>query len=132
MIREMTESALPAVKALMQSIPGFWHEAWDDGTLSRALASAGDLALVYEEGGRIVGMVFCHNVGFRAYLSELAVAEEMRGRGIAGKLLARVEEILRERRCEMIIADVWHSAESFYRELGWTEPDVTLLRKGLP
>ncbi|MCX6377565.1 MAG: GNAT family N-acetyltransferase [Armatimonadetes bacterium] len=131
MIREMTEGDLPAVKALMQSIPGFWHEAWNDGTLSRALASAGDLALVYEEDGRIGGMVFCHDVGFRAYLSELAVAEEMRGMGIARKLLARVEEILRERGCEMIIADVWRSAESFYRELGWTQPDVTLLRKGL-
>jgi ribosomal protein S18 acetylase RimI-like enzyme len=127
----MTESDLPAAKALMQSIPGFWHEVWDDETLSKALASAGDLALVYEEDGRIVGMVFCHDVGFRAYLSELAVAEEMRGRGIARKLLTRVEEILRERGCETIIADVWHTAESFYRGLGWTQPDVTLLRKGL-
>lgn len=131
MVREMTESDMPAVKALMQSIPGFWHEAWNDGTLSKALASAGGLALVHEEDGRIVGIVFCHDLGFRAYLSELAVAEEMRGRGIARKLLARVEEILRERGCEMIIADVWHSAESFYREVGWTQPDVTLLRKGL-
>ena len=131
MIRNMMPDDLAAVKALMQSIPGFWHEEWTDPTLERALAHAGELAQIYEADGAIAGVLFCHDFGFRAYLSELAVAENMRGRGIAKSLLDRVENILRARGCKLIIADVWHSAEEFYRKLGWTEPDVTLLRKEL-
>ena len=131
MIRGMTRDDLACVKALMQSIPGFWHDAWNDGTPAKALASAGDLAFVYETDGEIVGFIFAHDLGFRAYLSELAVAEKARGEGVGRALLEHVEQILRERGCELIVADVWKSAEAFYRGLGWTQPDVILLRKGL-
>ena len=131
MIREMRDDDLPAVKALMQSIPGFWRDAWTDEMLIKARSSAGDLALVAEDGGRIVGFVFCHDFGFRAYLSELAVAQNMRGQGIGKALLGQVEDTLHTRGCELIIADVWHSGAEFYRRLGWTQPDVTLLRKTL-
>ena len=57
--------------------------------------------------------MFCYDLGFRAYLGELAVADNVRGRGIGSCLLEHVERILRGRRCELIISDVWKSAESF-------------------
>jgi len=131
MIRKTAEEDLPSIKALMQSIPGFWHEAWTDEALEKALAAAGDMALVYEADGQIVGFTFCHDLGFRAYVSELAVADDMRGRGIGKQLLEEVERILKERGCELIIVDAWKSALPFYKALGWTEPDVVLLRKQL-
>ena len=128
-IRNMLRVDLPTVKLLMQSIPGFWHEGWDDMTLDSALAASGDLAFVYEIEGRVVGIALAHDLGFRAYLSELAVAEEMHGQGIGMRLLEHIEEILRKRGRAVIISDVWRSAEQFYRNLGWSEPDVKLLRK---
>lgn len=129
MIRRMRKEDLSSVKLLMQSIPDLWHEAWNDETLERAFSASADLSLVCEIEGQVVAFVFCYDLGFRAYLGELAVSEKMRGRGIGMELLQHIEHLLRERGCELIISDVWRSAEPFYRKLGWLEPQATLLRK---
>jgi GNAT superfamily N-acetyltransferase len=55
----------------------------------------------------------------------------MRNRGIGKKLLQNVEDVLKKQGCELIIADIWKSAEPFYRKLGWEEPQAVLLRKRL-
>ena len=127
----MTHDDLPKVKSLMQSLPGLWHDVWDDENLESAFDSAGDLALVYENDGRIAGFVLCHDVGFRAYLSTLAVAEDMQKQGIGSGLLHRAESILKKRGRELIISDVWIDAESFYKKQGWARPQSILLRKWL-
>ncbi len=36
MIRKMRKQDLVSIKSLMQSIPNFWHEVWDDEILERA------------------------------------------------------------------------------------------------
>lgn len=131
MIRRMKKGDLPSVKSLMQSIPNFWHKAWDDKILERALSASGDLGLVYEVTGRVVAFAFCYDLGFRAYLGEFAVAEDTRRRGIGKELLSHAEAILKERGCELVISDVWKSAEPFYRKLGWQPPHAVLLRKRL-
>ena len=127
----MRKQDLTSVRSLMQSIPNFWHGVWDDKVLERAYSASGDLAFVYELDGKVVAFVFCYDLGFRAYLGESAVAENLRGRGIGRCLLEHVERILRDRRCELIISDVWKSAESFYRKLGWKESEAVFLRKRL-
>jgi len=43
----------------------------------------------------------------------------------------QVEQELTERNCAVLISDVWKNAEGFYRALGWTSPDVVLLRQRL-
>jgi GNAT superfamily N-acetyltransferase len=113
----------------MQSVPGFWQPHWSDSTV--ALAVAGGLAFVFEEDSRILGFVGAHDLGFRAYLSELVVALERRRLGIGGALLGRVEQALFERGQTTLIADVWRDAIPFYRALGWEAPEATLLRKRL-
>src|SRR5262245_21285927 len=95
------------------------------------IESAGELALVWEEGDAIAGFVCTHDFGFRAYLSELIVARSARGRGIGRRLVERVQAELARRGRRVLIADVWHSAEPFYRSLGWQPPDVVLLRRAL-
>jgi ribosomal protein S18 acetylase RimI-like enzyme len=122
---------LPFVKSLMQSIPHFWHEVWTDETLERSFGASEDLAFVYELDHRIAGCIFGYDLGFRAYVGGLAVSEGVRSRGIGKDLLQYLENVLKERRCELIIADVWKSAEPFYRKLGWGEPRAVLLRKRL-
>ncbi len=131
MIRQMTIEDLPSVKSLMQSVPHFWHDCWTEQTLHRALSASSDLAVVYELDGQLVGSLFCYDLGFRAYLGEFAVSEEKRGQGIGKQMLGHVEGILRERGCELVISDVWKSAEAYYRKEGWKEPQAVLLVKRL-
>jgi GNAT superfamily N-acetyltransferase len=64
-------------------------------------------------------------------LSELVIAEHAQKRGIGTQLVRHVEAQLRTRGCSVLIADVWKDARPFYESLGWTPPDVLLLRKRL-
>jgi GNAT superfamily N-acetyltransferase len=116
----------------MEAEPGFWQNHWSDATIEKAIAAAEGLALIWEEDAQIKGFVCAHDLGFRAYLSELIVASNARGRGVAGALLKHVETQLGRRGIRTLIADVWHGAEPFYLELGWEPPDVVLLRRRLP
>ena len=131
MIRIATESDIPSIRLLIESVPGFWHEDWRDDVLERAIRAAGGLAFVWDEGEGATGFVCAHDVGFLGYLSLLVVAEEVRGRGIGKQLVRRVERGLAARGCASLISDVWKDAEGFYRALGWTSPDVVLLRQRL-
>jgi len=115
----------------MEAEPGFWQAGWSDATLARAIESAGDLALVWEDNRSIAGFVCAHDLGFRAYLSELIVAPEARGQAIGKLLVEHVQAELIRRGRRILIADVWRSAEPFYRSLGWEPPDVVLLRRTL-
>ena len=81
------------------------------------------------EGAELLGFVCGHDLGFRAYLSELVVAAPGRGRGAGKQLVARLEAELAARGCGTLVADVWKDARGFYESLGWSPPDVVLLRK---
>ena len=131
MIRIATESDIPSIRLLIESVPGFWHEDWRDDVLERGIRAADGLAFVWDEGEETTGFVCAHDVGFLGYLSLLVVAEEVRGRGIGRQLVRRVERGLAARGCASLISDVWKDAEGFYRALGWTSPDVVLLGQRL-
>lgn len=131
MIREASRDDVAAIRSLIQSIPGLWDDEWRESVLEQALRSSSGLALVAEQDGEIVGFVCAHDVGFRGYLSELAVGESARHRGVGTELVRAVESALAGRGCTVLISDVWRDAEGFYRRLGWSEPDVVLLRKRL-
>jgi ribosomal protein S18 acetylase RimI-like enzyme len=130
-IREARGEDLPAIRRLMEAEPGFWQRDWSDATLAKGIETAGDLALVWEDDSTIAGFVCAHDLGFRAYLSELIVAQGARGRGIGRNLVERIQAELARRGRRILIADVWHDAEPFYRSLGWEPPDVVLLRRKL-
>src|SRR5262245_32675155 len=115
----------------MEAEPGFWQDDWSDATLAKGVETAGDLALVWADDTVVIGFVCAHDLGFRAYLSELIVAQRARGRGIGKQLIERVLDLLALRGCRVVIADVWRAAEPFYRSLGWEPPDVTFLRRNL-
>jgi len=131
MIRIATESDIPHIRLLMTSVPEFWHQDWRDDVLERGIRAADGLAFVWDEGEGIKGFVCAHDVGFLGYLSILVVAGEVRRRGIGRQLVRRVERELAARGCSTLISDVRKDAEGFYRALGWTSPDVVLLRQRL-
>lgn len=131
MIRLATKTDTPHIRQLMQSVPGFWHKEWRQDVLERGLAAAKGLAFVWEEASEIVGFVCAHDVGFLGYLSALVVSKKARGRNVGKELVQQVEQVLAARGCAVVISDVWKDAEGFYRRLGWTPPDVILMRKSL-
>jgi predicted N-acetyltransferase YhbS len=131
MIRQATPNDLPEIQVLMEAEPGFWQANWPADVLARGLDAAAGLAFVFVEQGDILGFVCGHDLGFRAYLSELIVARSHRGEGIGAQLLRRLESELTARGCRVVVSDAWKDAEPFYRKMGWTRPDVVLVRKQL-
>lgn len=131
MIQQATYQHIPAIRTLMQSVPGFWDASWRPDVLERGIEAARGLAFVYEQRADMVGFVCAHDLGFRAYLSELIVAASAQSQGIGTQLVQRVEAELVVRGCAVLIADVWRDAERFYRALGWEPPPVVLLRRKL-
>ena len=132
MIKQATSQHVLAICSLIQSVSGFWDDSWRLDVIERGIEAARGLAFVYEENSSVIGFVCAHDLGFRAYLSELVVAGGARSQGIGTQLVRRVEAELVARGCAVLIADVWRDAERFYRALGWEPPPVVLLRKKLP
>ncbi len=131
MIRGAAIEDVSAIRRLMESEPEFWQDHWSDATIADAIEAAGDLALVWDDTARIVGFACAHDLGFRGYLSELIVHPEVRRRGIGRSLVERIQAELARRGRRVPIVDAWSDAEPFYRSLGWTPPDVVLLRRAL-
>lgn len=87
-------------------------------------------ALVAEQDGRIVG--FCdllfvprlNFIGPQAWIPDLVVAEDDRGRGVGAALLARAERVSRDRGCWSIFLSSanWRTrSHAFYRRAGWDQ-----------
>ena len=131
MIRRAGPEDIPQIQALMRSVAGFWDENWRPDVLERTLSSADTIALVHQENDTIDGFICGHDVGFRAYLSELIVSPASQGRNVGSQLVCELERRLAERGCSVLIADVWRDAEQFFRSRGWRSPSVVLLRKRL-
>lgn len=130
-IRPATADDAAAVRALLQSVAGAWQANWRDDAVDRAIASAAGLAFVAQGDDVIVGFACAHDIGFRAYLSELAVAESDQRTGIGTRLLRAIDDALAARGCAILVADVYPPAAKFYRKLGWSEPDAVLMRKSV-
>jgi predicted N-acetyltransferase YhbS len=129
MVRDASAGDISNIRSLMQAEPGFWQPWWRESTVADAIASANGLAFVWEENAEILGFVCAHDLGFRAYLSELVVGRGARHRGIGTCLVQAVEQALRRKDRRVLIADIWRDAEPFYRSLGWEPPDALLLRQ---
>jgi ribosomal protein S18 acetylase RimI-like enzyme len=118
-----------AIKQLLCSLPGVWQKEWRDSAVSVTLKSAGELALVAIVNKKIKGFISVHDVGFRAYLGEMAIAEKYQKSGIGSLLLKKAETLLADKGFKLIVADVYPPAEDFYRKNGWVKPNATLLAK---
>lgn len=128
-IRTAKLSDEPRIKELMKSSAGVWQKDWRDNAVEVALRSAGDCALVVEEGGEIIGFASFHDCGFRAYLSEMIIAEPEQKKGIGMALLQAGERILLEWGCRLVVADVFPPAVGFYEKDGWGIPRSKLRSK---
>ena len=87
-----------------------------------------------EEPGRIVGAVMAGYEGHRGWINYLAVAPSHRRTGLARKLMAEAERLLRAAGCPKINLQVRtgnREAMEFYRRIGFAVDDVVSLGKRL-
>ena len=131
-IRPATATDSSAVTDLLKSIGGVWQPDWRADSVHRAISAADGLAFVAVEQAHVIGFICGHDLGFRGYLSEFAVAESHQRAGIGTALLQALESALARRGCQLVIADVYPPAEPFYRTLGWGAPSAVLLSHRLP
>lgn len=87
-------------------------------------------AIVAEEEGRVVGfcdLLFLPRLNFagpQAWIPDLVVSEDHRGRGIGAALLSRAESVARDRGCWSLFLTSanWRTrSHDFYRREGWDQ-----------
>jgi ribosomal protein S18 acetylase RimI-like enzyme len=131
MIRKAKISDSKQIKKLFEKERGFWDKKWRKNVLELGIKSSNGLSFLFEQEDKIIGFICAHDLGFRGYLSELIVAPDYRKKGVGKKLVKRVERELKRRECKTLISDVWINSKKFYEALGWSRPDVVLIRKKL-
>jgi GNAT superfamily N-acetyltransferase len=96
----------------------------------RYLDRADAVILVAEEGGKVVGLLdmeYRVRLNFttpQAWIPDMVVAEDSRSGGVGRALMARAEELARERGCwgmELESATWRERAHAFYLREGWAD-----------
>jgi GNAT superfamily N-acetyltransferase len=109
--------------------------AWVEGSIA-AIGQEATVLVATDNDARCLGFasVACktHFTGVRqAYIGELAVAQEVEGRGIGRVLVEAAEQWASERSCRYVTLETGvgnQPARSFYGRLGFLEESVTLTK----
>jgi len=102
--------------------------------IRKKLSRDPDLFLVAEDQGRIIGAVMGGYDGRRGLVYHLAVLPEERRRGLGSTLMAELEQRLRAKGCVkyyLLVTPDNPQVLEFYRRLGWSVMDMTLMGKEL-
>jgi GNAT superfamily N-acetyltransferase len=135
LIREARPDDWPGVAALLAQLgrPDVRGTDQDDAALrvdEAYLARPDAVALVAEDGGRIIGfldMEFRIRLNFtspQAWIPDVIIDEEARSSGIGRALMDRAEGLARERGCwgMSLESATWRErAHAFYLRQGWTD-----------
>jgi ribosomal protein S18 acetylase RimI-like enzyme len=103
--------------------------------IEKKTARDGDLFLVAESEGRIVGSVIGGFDGRRGLIYHLAVDSSLRKNGIGTQLMEEVERRLKEKgciKCYLLVTKENVSAMRFYEQRGWSNMEnVTIYGKDI-
>lgn len=109
-----------------------WNDPRKD--IQRKLTTQPELFLVLELEGGVVGTAMGGYDGHRGWVNYLAVAPELRGKGLGRKLMATLESLLTARGCPKLNLQVRAGNEAaigFYARLGYKQDEVVSLGKRL-
>ena len=126
----------PAVDSLWRSAGrGIQLGRSDQETeILKKLKRDGDLFLVAERAGQIVGAVLGGYDGRRGMVYHLAVEASFRGQGIGRALMTDLEERLRAKGClkvYLLVTKENLEAIKFYEEFGWEKMDLFIYGREL-
>jgi ribosomal protein S18 acetylase RimI-like enzyme len=132
----------PYAAADHDAVVALWREVfagdppWNDpeDVITRKLGVQPDLFLVAHLGERMAGTVLGGFDGVRGWVHHLAVAPDLRRRGLAGRLMDRVEARLVEMGCAKLNLHVRRSnleVVAFYESRGYAPDEVVALGKPL-
>ena len=118
----------PAVFELWtQAGPGIHVRRSDEAEeIAKKIKRDGDLFLVAEMDGKIIGTVLGGFDGRRGMVYHLAVAAAFRKQGVGMELMAELEKRLREKGCiryYLLVTKDNQDAIRFYTNLGWKPLD---------
>lgn len=102
--------------------------------IDRKLQVDGDLFLVAEINGELVGSVMGGYEGHRGWVNYLAVLPALQGAGYGRQIMHCIEKKLRQRGCAKINLQVRSANQAvidFYHRLGYLDDDVVSLGKRL-
>jgi GNAT superfamily N-acetyltransferase len=134
-VREATPADWPAVSSLLAElgrpdVRGDEDEPWHGGRFGDYLSRPDTVALVADLDGRVVGFAdleFRQRLNFRtpqAWIPDLIVSETARSKGAGAALIARAEELSRERGCWSLTLEsaTWRKdAHRFYLREGFAD-----------
>jgi ribosomal protein S18 acetylase RimI-like enzyme len=129
-IRDCRHEDCPAVLDLWRRAEAIPSRTDTLEELQRLVDENTGLFLVAEEGGRLIGTIIGGWDGWRANMYRLAVLPEFRRRGVAGSLVAEVEQRLRVKGSSRVTALVVRSedhAMAFWEAAGY-EHDRRMVR----
>lgn len=134
-VREATHEDWPAVASLLAElgrpdVRGLEDEDWHGERFADYLARPDTVALVAEVDGEVAGFVdleFRQRLNFRtpqAWIPDLVVSEQQRGKGVGAALMAMAEELSRDRSCWGMTLEsaTWRTdAHRFYVREGYDD-----------
>ena len=126
----------PLPGGLREAAVALWHEAgltrpWNDPHADLALALRGPASTVLAalDGERVVGTAMVGHDGHRGWVYYLAVATDVRRRGVGRALMLAAEDWLREREIpalNLMVRSENTEALGFYDRLGYGTGDVVV------
>lgn len=119
-IFRMEKADIPAVAALEKEC---FSAPWSEKALLGALESDVSLFLVAKSESTVIGYIGVSVILDEVYVSNIAVTEPARRRGVAKSLLCEAERLCREKNCSFISLEVRESnlpAISLYESCGFS------------
>lgn len=109
---------------------------WNDplADFDRAIAGSTSVILGVIQNGALVGTVMVGEDGHRGWVYYLAVADDVRYRGLGSQLMSAAEHWLRSRgvsRLNLMVRQENKAAVAFYEARGYGLSDVMVLQKNL-
>lgn len=98
--------------------------------IAKKIQRDGDLFLVAEREGKIIGTVLGGFDGRRGMVYHLAVDAAYRQQGVGAELMSALEQRLKEKGCiryYLLVTKDNHEAIRFYTNLGWSSMDDLFL-----
>lgn len=115
----LTRELDPADVLRLYAGPGWWEPGDDPGSVPKLLAGSFRVAAAFD-GGRLVGMARAISDGASdAYIQDVVVEPEHRGRGIGAELVRLLVAELRRAGVSWIGLVGAPGTEGFYRRLGF-------------